>query len=367
MAPHKQATWASALGSADLFEAVSALRKQILNVHPADWTAAYVLLCLNHVFPQGFIGGRLAIPCPDREPKAFPSTQVDTSAKPGASGLHAESVDVDSGTIPASQLLVRDVAGLHLVQRDIDRISRIGGLDCPVVRVFDKFELKQVPGYVNHCLSRWSMGLRPLILMLRVATPSELLTMQAKGRRCITCFCGQEELGQEWADSYPPYAIKDTLRFVFHDMQHAERFTQAEYYCEQVGFLHRMRRVHARLQRGDSSVVDRQLRLDVAHVVSDMNSCCVHLLEFLVRRLACAAKRTSQEAKLSGEIAEVLGLLLDTQQHGDCQLDLAWARAIFHEEGVRQLAAQIPDHGQSMAALWPLQPSGKESLAAISV
>lgn len=367
MAPHKQATWASALSSAELFEAVSALRGQILDVHPADWTAAYVLLCLSHVFPQGFIGGRLTIPVPDREPKAFPSSQVDTSAKPSASALDAESVDIDSGKTPASQLLLRDVAGLHLVQRDVDRISSIGGLDCPVVRVFDKFELKQVPGYVNHCVSRWSIGLRPLVLMLRVATPGELLTMQAEGRRCITCFCGQEELGKEWADSYPPYAVKDTLRFAFHDMQHAERFTQPEYYCEQVGFLHRMRRVHARLQRGESVVVDRQLRLDVVHVVSDMNSCCVHLLEFLLRRLACAAKRTSQEAKLNGEIAEVLGLLFDNEQPSDCQLDLAWARAMFHEEGVRQLAVQAPDQGQSMAAFWPLQPSGKETLAAISV
>ena len=112
--------------------------------------------------------------------------------------------------------------------------------------------------------------------------------MQGQGRRCVTCFC--EDLGREIVDSYPPFAVKDCLHFVFHDLQHAEKLVDPELYCEQVGFLHEMRKVWARSRAGNFRVpMSLELRRDIAHVVSDMNCCSVQMLDFLLARWQGAA------------------------------------------------------------------------------
>ena len=111
--------------------------------------------------------------------------------------------------------------------------------------MLQRFQLPCIPIFVNECLLRWSVGLRPLVLLDRLATPMELLEMQADGRRCVTCFCTQAELGREWVDSYAPFAVKDALHFMIHDLQHMEKFVAPAYYCEQIGFLHKMRAVYA--------------------------------------------------------------------------------------------------------------------------
>jgi hypothetical protein len=220
-------------------------------IHPADWMAAYVLLCLSHIFPDGFLGGKLSVPLVG-EPSAFPSSQVwanddhveNTAAAekespetpvpatmtgeqtPGTTELR---IDIDPRRTPPD-LLLSDVGGLHLAERDL---KKLGDKDT-VLDVLRGFQLKNVPVFVNRCIIHWAVGLRPLILMNRVATPSELLEMQATGRRCVTCFCDAEQIGTEWEDGYAPFAVKDTLHFAIHDLQHMEKLTEPSYYCEQV-------------------------------------------------------------------------------------------------------------------------------------
>ena len=161
--------------------------------------------------------------------------------------------------------------------------------------------------------------LEDVVLLDRLATPMELLEMQADGRRCVTCFCTQAELGREWVDSYAPFAVKDALHFMIHDLQHMEKFVAPAYYCEQIGFLHKMRAVYAWAKPvlflqpendgGGGSLLmleDKQLRADVAHLISDMNTCSAHMLDFLLakwwgastRRQRQAHQRTQQQQKV---------------------------------------------------------------------
>jgi len=164
-------------------------------------------------------------------------------------------------------------------------------MEVPVLDVIRRYQLACVPDFVNVCLVSWMAGLRPLVLMDRVATSAELMVMQAGGRRCVTCFCKPDQLGRVYVDSYPPYAAKDALHFMMHDLreaaslpcvcianthtwvvlqffmtEHMEKFVLPSYYCEQVGFLHQMRSVYA--WAADSSVLrDACLRMDIGHVI----------------------------------------------------------------------------------------------------
>jgi hypothetical protein len=154
-----------------------------------------------------------------------------------------------------------------------------------------RFQLGSVPIFVNRSVVHWAAGRRPVVLMRRVATPQELMAMQAAGRRwcggrarstskiigdadvcgvwlcSVTCFCSPAELGAEHRDSYPPCesrpprarlqpfnalqwsvtcllslltvplpsdAVKDALHFALHDLQHMEKFVDEAFFCEQV-------------------------------------------------------------------------------------------------------------------------------------
>jgi hypothetical protein len=290
-------------------------------------------------------------------------------------------LDVDLGRTPGSSLLLCDVAGLQLAARDLKKLG--GGDGVAVMDVLRGFQLKNVPVFANRCLVHWAAGLRPLVLMHRVATPSELLEMQARGRRCVTCFCRAEEIGREWEDGYAPYAVKDSVHFAVHDLQHMEKLTEPSYYCEQVGYLHQMIPVHAWLRGGGSKMSDKVLRQDVAHVISDMNTCCFHLLEFVLARWSCASKRTvlpelggdieATDEILSAELATILDLLVADRLEGRelgqrpapppaKAFEVGPVRALFHQIGCERLALELgeADGGARMRGCWPMIISEKE-------
>lgn len=171
--------WAAALReSPALHDAIALLRTRMARIHPADWVGAYVLLCLSHIFPDGFLGGKLSsarlalLPLPlisahktDRfacravkslvgDPRAFPSSQVWVDAKhqegektaadtdekcsPGNATVELR-LDTDPQRTPPN-LLLRDVAGLQLVERDR---KKLGERDT-VLDLLRTFQLKNV-------------------------------------------------------------------------------------------------------------------------------------------------------------------------------------------------------------------------------
>ena len=172
-----------------------------------------------------------------------------------------------------------------------------------------------------------------------------------------------------------------------HDLQHMEKLTEGIYYAEQVGCLHRMVAVHSWMKSGGSQISDRQLRQDVGHVISDMNTCCVHLLDFLLARWSMASKRTMLEALgeratdelLATELATVMDLLVGERQlpgrkageppplHAKIAAsDVAATRCLFHKAGCERLALVVgeKDSGAEMLKRWPMIVSEKEAAAA---
>ena len=224
----KQAKWAQVFAeSAGLHEALACLRGQVFSMHPADWTAGYILLCLSYAFPKGFVGGKLSVELVG-DPCAFPTSQV-----------WADGQKRDAITRP--KLTLDQISGLKLTPCDV---KRVGGMATPALQVLQNYQLACLPIFVNTCLVHWGSNLRPLVLMDRAASPKELLLMQSEGRRCVTCYCQPAELGTVYTDSYTPYASKDALHFAVHDLQHMEKFVAPQFYAEQVGFLARMVDVH---------------------------------------------------------------------------------------------------------------------------
>ena len=251
----KQAQWVEPLSSQDLARKVAALEARIIDLHPADWVAAYLLLCMSHVFPAACLGGKRRYsgrPGSDGDVDTgicikYPSSLI---ALPGTSvpscGERARYV---TPSLPAGSLYYSDVEGLSLSRRDVKKIEEIGSCGgeedqgVSVLEIFKRFELVGVPPQVNESLQAWAAGRRPFVLMTRVSGVEELLLMQGEGRRCVTCFCRAAELGREWRDHYTPFAAKDAVHFTLHDMQHGEKFVDPSLYCEQVGFFFNFRAV----------------------------------------------------------------------------------------------------------------------------
>jgi hypothetical protein len=121
----------------------------------------------------------------------------------------------------------------------------------------------------------------------------------------------------------------------------------------------------------------------VGHVISDMNTCCFHLLDFLLARWSYASKRVvlpelegnaaAMDALLRTELTEILDMLtagrLEGRQQGEppplppaAPFEAAALRSLFHLIGCEQLALEAgeADGGAQMRARWPVMVSEKE-------
>jgi hypothetical protein len=214
-----------------------------------------------------------------------------------------------------------------------------------------------VPAYVNDCLTHLLRSQRPVVLLDRLATPSELLTWQSSGLRCVTCLLSPSDLSAPHTDFYPPFATKDALHFAIHDLQHLDKFTDPAFYAEQVGFLHRMKPVRAfAATSGGSALAGKELRKDVGHAISDMNANSVHMQDFVTGRWAVAGRRAGAEA--DPEVGEVLRMLTDGFQ-GD-QRSADDVRKGYRAIGCERLAASAGCGVAEMEAHWPfVVPAGR--------
>jgi len=161
--------------------------------------------------------------------------------------------------------------------------------------IFQNFTLKGVPLYVNHCLVNWAAGRRPFHLQFELPSPNEVLIMQCQGFRCLTVFVNQQDLNKQFKDPYPPYEVRDVLSFLFHDLQHMERFADPLYYCEQVGFLNFVKKIS--VDQAPFAQFDEQFKKDFEHLISDMNACCIHMFGFFKSKWKMAKWRLIHHCK----------------------------------------------------------------------
>ena len=95
--------------------------------------------------------------------------------------------------------------------------------------------------YISIYIAFWTLisfnldaGKRPFKLMFHLPSTQDVLQMQIEGYRCLTVFVSRSELELTMKDPYPPFEERGVLSFLFHDLQHMERFADPQFYCEQV-------------------------------------------------------------------------------------------------------------------------------------
>ena len=98
---------------------------------------------------------------------------------------------------------------------------------------------KNVDNFVNRTIVLWTLGRLPFILLHRIPTPMDVLSMQSKGTRVITLFLTERELAKSHtANLYymrgNPLHSREPLEFLIHDMTHMQHFMDPNIHLEQV-------------------------------------------------------------------------------------------------------------------------------------
>ena len=122
--------------------------------------------------------------------------------------------------------------------------------------------------------------------------------------------------------------------------------TYLQFNCQPVHFLY-VKQISCALpltltlNRSEARLADKQLRQDVGHLVSDMNTCAAHMVDFLRARWHASMTRQGKDvALLSADLAEVMYMLLGDDisgQTGDGQgqhADHAVLSQFFHADGI---------------------------------
>jgi len=315
----KQTKFAPLLANPTLHKSIRQLHYDYIDtIHPADFVASYFLLLCSYTNPNGFIQKAHATQ-PDSQPHtAYPRSQVWSYS-------HKRTINPSEDPPPFT---LSKIPNLKLSPRDASRFPPT----TPVIEIFQQCHLSPLPFYVNTCLVNWRLNCRPIILLTRLATPTELQAMQAIGLRCLTLFCTPASLVATHADFYPPYAVKDALHFAVHDLQHLEKFVNEVYYMEQVGFLHRMEAVRAFVKEGGG----KQIRFDVGHVIADMNTNVIHLLDFLKAKWSLATEFDTVDFK------NVVGMLMPDFEGDEMSVDDV--RTYFQAVGKARVGEEVGKH-----------------------
>lgn len=182
--------------------------------------------------------------------------------------------------------------------------------------VFNQLALKSTPETVNRALLHWSTMTYPLILLLHIPHPKEVLEQQKNGRRCVT-------VTTENLDRFV-LGERDPLSFAMHDLIHADHFYHDNLCYEgQISlywFLdHCLSEGHFTELLGNPD-----FKFELEYLISDMNAYAIHSLKCLKSALL-HYHPTKEEyfrewAQISG-LPEDLLLLLGTPAYSDVAHD----------------------------------------------
>ena len=153
----------------------------------------------------------------------------------------------------------------------------------------------------------WDAGLRPADRLDVVPTAHEILSRQARGRRCVSLV--SDEIAAAHGD---PRHI-DGLSFVLHDLEHLEKFVEPAHYIGQIGFFKAVRRaLMDPLFVALESSWDAAWRADRNYIISDMNGSAIFLFSVLKMKVKMAVRR--QLARTEGRISYARGPLDDSER-----------------------------------------------------
>ena len=160
---------------------------------------------------------------------------------------------------------------------------------------------------VNIGIIEWILGHRPFDILFTIPEPIEVLRMQAHGRRVISVLVKEEELQTLHSAKLlymesEPYNHKDANEFLCHDLRHMEHFAgDSLFYEEQVGLFYALYYEVEPIQNDLRSFFDFYSCGDVIlwhqleYAISDMNSVCRHILQYIKAKWMMRDEHLEQE------------------------------------------------------------------------
>ena len=165
----------------------------------------------------------------------------------------------------------------------------------PALQTFVERRVRGVPEAVVRGLFAWDRGERPVDLLSEVPAARRVLSLQARGRRCVCLVADAAALAH--GDPRHP----DGLTFALHDLCHLEKFVAPEHHPGQVGFF---RIVERALDTPAMIALERDFddtwRADRDYVIADMNGSAVFLFAALKMKLNMAVRRRLDRGVRSG-------------------------------------------------------------------
>lgn len=166
---------------------------------------------------------------------------------------------------------------------------------------------RATPEPVHRALLEWQQGSYPLELMDRIPSVAEVLAQQIEGRRCVTMFFQEAQLGKLVLGE------RDPLSFAYHDLIHADHFFHNNTMKQgQVGFYRQIHKLHS------EGVLDHWLTFEnypgqLEYLMADMNAHPLHLWKCF--KAICHMSDTPQTVPLFAEtIPRVLDVPKESQE-----------------------------------------------------
>jgi hypothetical protein len=152
--------------------------------------------------------------------------------------------------------------------------------ETPALAHLSEHRLCKVPERAVDALFEWARGL-DVELRDDVPPPSHLLSLQARGKRCVSLLPESEV-----------HSGAAGFEFVIHDLCHLGKLLDPSHHVEQVGYFASLERLFATPSwRGVEARLDATWLEDRNRLGADMNGSSVYLFVVLKMKLKMAARR----------------------------------------------------------------------------
>lgn len=146
----------------------------------------------------------------------------------------------------------------------------------PTLLTLTHCRLHLVPRVAMRTVRQWLLEEWALTLMTIVPKPIDVLRMQCAKHRVVSMLKGEAELAEL-------HFGHDALDFLVHDLVHADRmFGRGEqHFCQHVGALRLLLRTLESGLLAQWLATDIEFRNTLDYAISDMNTHCLHTLQFV--------------------------------------------------------------------------------------
>lgn len=185
-------------------------------------------------------------------------------------------------------------------------------LNTPVQHLLCHWSLHRVRDVVSRCVGLWSRGEWRCVLRPDIPSAEEVLHMQARGERVVTCMLRLEDMQKDHVsrlayfdgDHRVEHAM-DVWEFCIHDMRHMSMMMRPDCHLEQRGVfvcMSRLGNVKEFVERAlkckgdddddDVNDVERgRLWEQLDYVLGDMNAHARHMLGYVLAKMCSEVRR----------------------------------------------------------------------------